>query len=159
MKGMTIFSASCVPYAIVCGEGSHEIFSYLRTEGGDKRMYSVGPLHGRSFVVGKTGEGRYVVSKGNGLGYTSHPALNTREFGDNTWGLLLRCDAERDFVLGQEIEALGLKTNRMEYVLELEREILLPNGHTMRPALLQYDVECPYRLCDAPFDSETSQHR
>ena len=39
----------------------------------------------------------------------------------------------------------------MEYVLELDLEIPLPNGHKVKPALLQYSVECPYRICDAAF--------
>ena len=39
----------------------------------------------------------------------------------------------------------------MEYVLELDMEIALPNGHRIKPCLLQYDVECPYRICDAAF--------
>ena len=114
-------------------------------------MYCLTPIHGRSFVVGKLPNGRHVVSKGNGLSYTQYSLLNTRQFGDDTLGLLLRKDAERDFLLGQEIEALGIKTNHMEYVLELEKEITLPTGHTMHPVLLQYDVECPWRISDAPF--------
>ncbi len=129
---------------------SNDIYPYLRTNG-DKNLYCLSPLHGRSFVVGKTAKGRYIVSKGNGLSYTRFCFLNTKEFGDDTWGLLLRQDAERDFIMGQEIEALGIKTNHMEYVIELEREVLLPNGHTIKPVLLQYDVECPYRICDAAF--------
>ena len=39
----------------------------------------------------------------------------------------------------------------MEYVLELDVELALPNGHKVKPCLLQYDVECPYRICDAAF--------
>ena len=127
------------------------IFPYLRSENGDEEMWCPSPLHGRSFVVGKTDKGRYVVSKGNGLNYTQYSFLHTGEFFDGTWGLLLRQDAERDFVMGQEIEALGIKTNHMECVLELEKEITLPNGHKVKPCLLQYDVECPYRISDASF--------
>ncbi len=114
-------------------------------------MYCLSPHHGRSFIVGRTHNGRYIVSKGNGLSYTQLSFLNTREFGDDTLGLLLRKDAERDFQIGQEIEALGIKTNHMEYVLELDVELTLPNGQNMKPYLLQYDVECPYRICDAAF--------
>ena len=126
-------------------------FPYLRNESGDMEIFCPSPLHGRSFVVGMTENGRYIVSKGNGLCYTRHCFLHTGEFFDGTWGLLLRQDAERDFIMGQEIEALGIKTNHMEYVLELDVEISLPNGHRVKPALLQYDVECPYRICDAAF--------
>lgn len=124
---------------------------YLRWQSGNKEMFCPSPLHGRSFIVGKTENGRYIISKGNGLCYTQHTYLHTGEFYDGTWGLLLRQDAVRDFVMGQEIEALGIKTNHMEYVLELDMEITLPNGHMVKPVLLQYDVECPYRICDAAF--------
>ena len=128
-----------------------KLYPYLRDLNGDKDMVQISPYHGRSYLVGETGNGRYVVSKGNGLAYTQYRFLHTREFFDGTWGLLLMQDAERDFVMGQEVEALGIKTNHMEYVLELDMEISLPNGHTIKPTLLQYDVECPYRICDAAF--------
>lgn len=130
------------------------IYPYLRNKSVDKSMYCPSPLHGRSFVVGSTSSGRYIISKGNGLSYTLHTFLHTDEFNDDTWGLLLRQDAERDFILGQEIEALGIKTNHMEYVLELDVEVELPNGHKTKPCLLQYDVECPYRISDAAFMSQ-----
>ena len=127
------------------------VFPYLLSDTGDKEIYCPSPLHGRSFVVGRTKRGRYIISKGNGLNFTQHHFLHTGEVFDGTWGLLLRQDAERDFIMGKEIEALGIKTNHMEYVLELETEVLLPNGHILKPVLLQYDVECPFRICDAPF--------
>lgn len=121
-------------------------------------MWCPSPLHGRSFVVGNTKDRRYIISKGNGLCYTQHTFLHTGEFCDGTWGLLLRQDAERDFIMGQEVEALGIKTNHMEYVLELDVEITLPNGHKVKPCLLQYDVECPYRICDAAFMTQEQIH-
>lgn len=134
-------------------------FPYLLNHEGEKKMICLTPLHGRSYVVGKTDKGRYIVSKGNGLSYTQLKFLNTGEFGDDTLGLLLRKDAERDFLIGQEVEALDIKTNHMEYVIELEREILLPNRHCIKPVLLQYDVECPYRICDAPFMPQEQIHK
>lgn len=118
---------------------------------GDIVIINPSPLHGRSYVVGRMNDTRFVVSKGNGLCYSHYSLLHTGECFDDTWGLLLRQDAERDFFMGQEIEALGIKTNHMEYVLELDVEIDLPNGHKLKPALLQYDVECPYRISDAAF--------
>ena len=127
------------------------IYPYLRSNYGDKDLVCLSPLHGRSYVVGKTDNGRYIISKGNGLSYTQYGFLHTGEFFDGTWGLLLRQDAERDFIMGQEIEALGIKTNHMEYVIELQTEVQLTNGHILKPVLLQYDVECPYRISDAPF--------
>lgn len=133
------------------GETQERFYPYIRDYEGDLEMVCLSPHHGRSFVVDRMDNGRYIVSKGNGLSYTQQILLNTGEFGDDTLGLLLRKDAERDFIMGQEIESLGIKTNHMEYVLELEREIHLPNEHIIKPVLLQYDVECPYRICDAPF--------
>lgn len=136
---------------IILKQHGDSLFPYLCLADGDKEILCLSPLHGRSYVVGKTYSERYVVSKGNGLSYTQHAFLHTGEFHDGTWGLLLKQDAERDFVMGQEIEALGIKTNHMEYVLELDVELVLPNGHKVKPCLLQYDVECPYRICDAAF--------
>lgn len=148
---MKTIRADEIPYSIISlKDERHEKYPYLRNSNGDKEMFCVSSHHGRSFIVGNI-NGRFVVSKGNGLCYTQHRFLHTGEFGDDTLGLLLRQDAERDFIMGQEIEALGIKTNHMEYVLELDVEICLPNGHKVKPTLLQYDVECPYRICDAAF--------
>ena len=83
---------------------------------GDIVILNPSPLHGRSYVVGRLNDNRFVVSKGNGLCYSHYSLLHTGECFDDTWGLLLRQDAERDFFMGQEIEALGIKTNHMEYV-------------------------------------------
>lgn len=127
------------------------IYPYLRSSDGDKEMLCVSPLHGRSFVVGRTDDGRYIVSKGNGVSYTQNSFLHTGEFFDDTWGLLLRQDAERDYLMGQEIASLGIKTNSMEYVIVLQQDVVLPNGHAKKPVLLQYDVECPFRISDAAF--------
>lgn len=154
MSGLmyALLSEKCAFSIILSTNRGYNIpYSYLYKKKGNRNIVCASPLHGRSFIVGMTNDGRYIVSKGNGLSYTQFEFLNTGEFGDDTLGLLLRKDAERDFIMGQEIEALGIKTNHMEYVLELEREIHLPNGHTIKPVLLQYDVECPYRICDAPF--------
>lgn len=111
---------------------------------------SSNPLHCRSFVVSKTDD-RFIVSKGNGLSYTEWTFLNTGEFGDDTLGLHLKKDALRDFHIGNEIASLGIRSNRMEYVLELNTRVSLPNGNTLKPILLQYDVACPYRIADARF--------
>lgn len=147
-----IISCSRHPFRIIHDSGSSQIvYPYIRNLKGDKEMFCLTPLHGRSFVVGRTENGRYIVSKGNGLSYTQSSFLHTGEFYDGTWGLLLQQDAKRDFLLGQDIEALGIKTNHMQYVIEVDLEISLPNGHKVKPTLLQYDVECPYRICDAPF--------
>lgn len=149
---MQTLTSNDVPYSLLFKSTREDITKpYLRSIDGDKEIRCPSPLHGRSYVVGRTTNDRYVISKGNGLCYTKHTFLHTGEFNDGTWGLLLRQDAERDFILGQEIEALSIKTNHMEYVLELDVEVELPNGHKIKPCLLQYDVECPYRICDAAF--------
>lgn len=148
---MQIISCSNCAFRILKSGCTQNVFPYLRDNNGDKEMCCLTPLHGRSFVVGRTENGRYIVSKGNGLSYTQNAFLHTGEFYNGTWGLLLKQDAERDFVMGQEIKSLGIKTNEMQYVLELDVNIQLPNGNVVKPVLLQYDVECPYRICDAPF--------
>lgn len=146
------YKAKTFSYTIISSRDSGvKPFPYLRNLSGDKEMICISPYHGRSYLVGKITNGRYVISKGNGLSYTQCQFINTHELGNDTWGLLLRQDAERDFIMGQEIEALGIKTNHMEYVLELQTEVQLTNGHILKPVLLQYDVECPYRISDAPF--------
>ena len=144
-------NSSLGEYSILRMNGEVKPHPYLRFECGDKDMYCLGPLHGRSFVVGRMGNGRYVISKGNGLSYTHHSFINTGEYGNDTLGLLLRKDAERDFTLGMEIEALGIKTNHMECIIEINKKLQMPDGSQIKPVLLQYDVECPYRICDAPF--------
>lgn len=112
----------------------------------------ISPLHGRSYIIGETTEGRYIVSKGNGLSYTQWTFLHTPEMGNDTWGLLLKQDAIRDYTIGKEVEALGIKTNHMHCVIELDYPIYIPQtGDTVNPVLLQYDVECPYRIEDAAF--------
>lgn len=149
---MEIYKAIQLHYKILKeGRTTQKPFPYIRDSHGDKKMVCISSVHGRSYLVGKTDNGRYIISKGNGLSYTQYRFLHTKEFFDGTWGLLLMTDAERDFVMGQEIEALGIKTNHMEYVIELQTEVQLTNGHILKPVLLQYDVECPYRISDAPF--------
>lgn len=127
-------------------------YPYLRSENGDKIFYSISPFHGRSYMIKKREDNRYVISKGNGLSYTQYQFLNTKEFNNHSWGLLLKEDALRDFNLGVEIRELGIKTNIMECVIELDREIMLShNNFILKPILLQYNVESPFRICDAMF--------
>jgi len=121
-------------------------YPLLKNEVGNTTVFLVGPEHGRSYLVGKTDDGRCIISKGNGLTYSTKRFYHTPEKPViDVWGLLLKQDAVRDFTLGNEISALGIKTNRMEYVLQLSEV----DGYS--PILLQYDVECPYRLSDAAF--------
>lgn len=135
-------------------------FPIIRDDRGTINMSSVGPEHGRSFVLGRTNNDRYVVSKGNGLSYTEHPFINTKELGTDIWGLLLEEDAIRDFSVGMEVESLGIKSNHMEYVLKLDYPLTLTDccGEAIHPVLLQYDVECPYRISDFGFIPKNVLH-
>lgn len=127
-------------------------FPFLRCNDGDKEMWCISPIHGRSFVVGRHDDGRYIVSKGNGLAYTQHTFLYTPEMPTDVWGLLLKKDALRDFYCGQDVQALGIKTNQMECVMELDLSIHIKQTNVdIKPCLLQYSVECPYRIADAGF--------
>lgn len=127
-------------------------YPFVRCSDGDKDMWCVSPIHGRSFVVGRHDDGRYIVSKGNGLAYTQHTFLYTPEMPTDVWGLLLKKDALRDFYCGQDVHALGIKTNYMECVMELDVPIYIKQTNVdIKPCLLQYSVECPYRIADAGF--------
>ena len=148
---MIKFKAKTYGCSILLSDNDIELYPYLRHDNGDKEVLCASPTHGRSYIVAKHNDGRYVVSKGNGLSYTTHTFLNTGEMGLDTWGLLLRQDAIRDYIVGNEIKGLGIKTNHMECVIELHSPLMMPNGTYINPTLLQYSVECPFRLCDAPF--------
>lgn len=147
---MNVFLAKEIQYDCLLQVENSPI-PYFRHPNGDKELYCVSPIHGRSFIVGRHEDGRYIVSKGNGLSYTDFCFLFTPETTDEAWGLLLKQDAIRDFTVGNEIRALGIKTNHMECVLELELPLTMPSGKVVKPVLLQYSVECPYRICDAAF--------
>lgn len=150
---MRIYKAVTKEYKVLLNNGENLIYPYLREKNGDKEICCISPYHGRSFLVGRN-NGRYIISKGNGLSYTQYSFVNTQEIGNDSWGLLLEQDAVRDFHLNLEISALGIKTNRMEYVLELESEVSVTEELTLHPILLQYSVECPYRICDAAYMSQ-----
>lgn len=148
----TTHNTYIVPYKVLLSnDDSLDVYPYIRTlNATNHKMYLVSPEHGRSYVVGRRSD-RYVVSKGNGLSYTCHTFINTGELGNDTWGLLLKQDAFRDFIVGNEVRGLGIKTNHMEYVLELDTYITLNNGTHLKPILLQYSVECPYRISDSAY--------
>ena len=145
---MKIYKAKISEYRVISCHCDHKVFPYLRDDKGEKIIYCISPHHGRSFLVGNSNS-RYIMSKGNGLSYTKHNFINTRELNNDSWGLLLEQDAKRDFYLGLEIESLGIRTNHMEYILELDGELELKENQRIKPILLQYSVECPYRICDA----------
>lgn len=150
---MVSFSANQKPYLIIQSkESCVRLFPLLACHYGEATIYSISPLHGRSFVVGQYENGRYIITKGNGLYYSQYPFLFTPETPTDVWGLLLKEDALRDFYCGIDVQALGIKTNQMECVLELDYPIYIAQTDTtINPCILQYNVECPYRICDAPF--------
>lgn len=151
---MNKYPATSILYNIIDKNYKKDFFPYpfLRNINGTETIYSVSPLHGRSFVVGRHDDGRYIVSKGNGLCYSQHAFLYTPEMPTDVWGLLLKEDALRDFYCCQDVQALGIKTNQMEGVLELDYPIHIEKtGADIKPYLLQYSVECPYRISDAAF--------
>lgn len=139
-------------YTIVKQKGNYECFPLIINDNGVVNVYSVSPLHGRSFVIGQHDDGRYIVTKGNGLCYSQYPFLHTPEMPTDVWGLLLLEDALRDFNCCLDVQALGIKTNQMECVMELDCPVYIAlTDKTINPAILQYNVECPYRISDAPF--------
>ena len=149
---MILYSGIAQTYSVIVQFGKPRCFPLIRNQNGTEKLYSVSPIHGRSYVVGRTDEDRYVVSKGNGLAYSEHSFLYTPEMPSDVWGLLLKEDALRDFHCGQDVQALGIKTNQMECVLELDYPIHIAQTDVdLKPVLLQYDVECPYRIADTPF--------
>ncbi len=154
MNNMKIYRANKVPFAVIChGEDSSlPRYPLLTNNNGTEDIYSPSPLHGRSFVVGRHDDGRYVVTKGNGLCYSQHTFLYTPEMPTDVWGLLIKDDAMRDFNCCNDVKTLGIKTNTMEYVLELDCPLHIKKTDAdIKPYLLQYSVECPYRICDAAF--------
>lgn len=144
--------AKSIPYTILENQEGDIFYPLLRCKDGDKEIYSVSPLHGRSFVVGQYEDGRYIVTKGNGLCYTQYPFLYTIETVADVWGLLLKEDALRDYYCNLDIQSLGIKTNKMECVLELDYPMYIRETNTaLNPVILQYNVECPYRISDSCF--------
>lgn len=149
---MKYWSSNNFPYSILVQQGDSTPYPLLRNENGTEKIYSPSPLHGRSFVVGQHNDGRFIISKGNGLCYSQHTFLYTPDMPSDVWGLLLKEDALRDYYCCQDVRSLGIKTNQMECVLELDYPIHIDKtGVDLKPCLLQYSVESPYRICDAPF--------
>lgn len=158
MSFMKKFQAIEIPYEILSLHvDCKKAYPYVRDDNGDKLLFCVSPIHGRSFVIGQKENGRWIVSKGNGLSYTTQSFVDVSEYDNYVWGALTKQSALRDYNIGNEINALGIKTNKMEAVLELSIQ-LKDKDDFLRPCLLQYEVECPYRLCDFPFMSR-NEHK
>lgn len=141
-------------YIIAKGEGhnslSMPIYPFVRNDEGTFLMEVISPNHGRSFLLKKYDDLHWVIGKGNGLCYSTHSSLINSSYDSDTWGRLSLSRAIRDFDIGNEIARLGIKTNKMEYVLSLPFNVVF-NGKEDRAALLQYSVECPYRIVDYAF--------
>lgn len=133
-----------------CATHNLDIYPYLKDPKGKIIIDCISPLHGRSFILNQTSDFHWIVGKGNGLSYSSFNSLHTSQLDTDTWGRLSVEQALRDFKIGNELRELGLKTNRMEYVLELPFNVIF-RGIVTKAALLQYSVECPYRIADYGF--------
>lgn len=148
---MHIFKATESEYQVKASvNDSLKIYPLLRDDKGSYVMYGISPIHGRSFVMKQRSDTDWVVSKGNGLCYSNQSFIVSDRVDDNIWGALPLKAALRDFKLGEEIRKLGVKTNRMECVVELEKCIGTKEKN-FKASLLQYSVECPYRICDIAF--------
>lgn len=148
---MRKYNARALEYDLLCSKVNQAvIYPYVRDVEGDKQLFGISPIHGRSFVVCQKKSGNWIVSKGNGLSYSMQSFVDVSETDIYVWGALSKENAIRDYNIGHEVRNLGIKTNLMEAVIELDI-LLLDKGTYVRPCLLQYEVECPYRLCDFPF--------
>ena len=151
MYFMRKFQAIEVPFNILNSQiKSEEIYPYIRDEGGNKTIYCVSSIHGRSFVICQKDNGKWIICKGNGLSYSMHSFLDVSESDNYVWGGLSRDNAIRDYNICNEVNRFGIKTNIMDSVIELDIQ-LFDKDTIIKPCLLQYEVECPYRISDYPF--------
>ena len=156
INSMYTFKASQVDSKIIdCVSDTIKTYPLLRNDYGVESMYCVSPIHGRSFVMKQRHETDWIISKGNGLSYSTQPFIVSETNDTYVWGALPLEAAMRDYLIGEEIRSLGIKTNKMECVLDLDKQI---GGQSVvcHAALLQYSVECPYRICDIAFAPRTS---
>ena len=148
---MKKYQAKEVPCNILYSQiNCKNVYPFIRDESGDKSIYCISPIHGRSFLICQQENGRWVISKGNGVSYSMHPFIDVSKTDNYVWGALLKENAIRDYNIGNEVRNIGIKTNQMHAVIELDIQ-LIDKGTIVTPCLLQYEVECPYRLCDYPF--------
>ncbi|MFV2016351.1 MAG: hypothetical protein ACC656_13040 [Candidatus Heimdallarchaeota archaeon] len=146
--------ARSIDYDTIRNANNHSVlYPYILDLKGDKDLFIVSPYHGRSAITKYNSESEdYCIIKGCGLTYYPGNFINTREYGDHTWGLLLVEDAIRDFDCCLDIQSLNIITSIPDYVIELKMKIELLSSHkVLQPALLQSRVRCPYRICDFKF--------
>lgn len=150
---VTKFAAKRVKYKrLIDTNYVDAVYPFIIDRDGKGIIYNLSPIHCRSFFVAKNKGGRYIITKGNGLSYSMQDFLYTPEMTSNIWGALYKESALRDFYCGGDIQQLGIKTNLMECVIELDYPLHIPNSNqTINPCLLQYSVECPWRIADACF--------
>ena len=123
-------------------------------------LISASPIHGRSIITyfnNKTN--RYTITKGNGLTYFPYGFVNTKELDYNVWGYLNKIDATKDYLSGNYIYDLGIKTNLMEAVFSIlpQKVNTFEKEQVLEPYILQYSVLCPYRIHDLPFISQKTR--
>lgn len=141
-----------VDYEIIAQNcnSNRQCYPYVKDSLGSIVIKCISPTHGRSFVLKKNHNSDWIVGKGNGLGYSTFKYLINSSIDSDTWGGLSLEHALRDYNISNEIRNLGIKTNKMEYVIELPYEIIF-HGRISKAAILQYSVECPYRISDYGF--------
>ncbi len=143
----------------IAGNPDIKLFPFLKTRnnnGIEKKTAS--PLHGRSLIanynkIKKT----YTIIKGCGLTYYPYGFIDTEEFDDHIWGFITKEAALRDFNCGNFIRELGVSTNFQQAIYELETIPLLRFNNpvtSINPIILQYTVNCPFRLADIPYMSK-----
>lgn len=150
---MQLVHAQNIDYRILISDPclkKKDIKAFFRNKNGTENMWLISPQHGRSYLVDKRNN-KYIISKGNGLSFSEKYMIQTPELPQETWGILYEDAAIRDYKMGNEISALGIKTNRMEAVIGIELNLPFYIPVNKKAALLQYSVECPYRISDAAF--------
>lgn len=132
-----------------------KFYPYIISEEiGNTKCLLASPIHGRSIIVDYNEDSkRYTVTKGNGLTYFPFGFISTEELDSHSWGYLKLEDAIRDYKSCEFIKKLGVKTNLMEavYTLNYEELKFLNKIEKIAPNILQYTVECPFRIADIPF--------
>ena len=157
-EGTTIYCKEVNIKEILLSKGNVKYFPQVIVEQETNlKLISPSPLHGRSVIVEYNFDSnRYTITKGNGLTYFPYHFVATEELEDYAWGYLRKTDAIRDYNSGNYISQLGILTNVMEAVYTLEpHSIMLSNQiKNIEPTILQYNINCPYRISDIPFLSK-----
>lgn len=163
MKGTAINCSITSVQEVIFSKEKRKYYPYISTEQETGlKLYSPSPIHGRSIVVDYDKETkRYIITKGNGLTYFPFGFVSTQELEGHAWGYLSKKDAERDFLSGEYINSLGILTNQMEAVYSLEKQTIksLDQKYELEPYILQYNVECPYRIADLPYISNNLKNK